>query len=50
MNLSVKQKQSHGQRTDLWLPRGLGEGWNWRSGLVDVSYYIQNEQTTGPTV
>ena len=26
MNLSIKQKQTHRQRTDLWLPRRRGEG------------------------
>jgi len=31
----------------LVVAKGVGGGWSWRLGLVDVSYYIQ---TTGPTV
>ena len=44
MNISMKQKETHGHRTDLWLPRrrGLEEGWSGNLGLADVSYYIQN--------
>ena len=40
MNLSVEQKQT--ERTDLWLPRGRGEGVEWTEnmGIVDASYYI----------
>ena len=32
------------QRTDLWLPRGKGEGEKWTGtlGLVDANYYIQD--------
>ena len=50
MNLFMKQKESHGHKEQTWLPRGLGEGWSWRLGLADVSYYRQNGQKTGPTV
>ena len=43
MNQSVEQKQTkkHG-KTDLWLPRGRGEGVGWTGslGLVDANYYI----------
>ena len=28
------------QRTDLRLPKGLGEGWIGSLGLADVNYYI----------
>ena len=32
------------QRTDLWLPKGEGEGVEWTVslGLVDANFYIQN--------
>ena len=42
--LRTKQKCTHRQRTDLWLPRekGVGEGWIGSLGLADVSYYIEN--------
>ena len=42
MNLSIKQRQTHRQRADLWLPRGSGEGVEWMEvwGLVDANYYI----------
>ena len=33
---------SQTQRTDLWLPKGSGEGWTGSLGLVDANYYIQN--------
>ena len=38
MNLSTKQKQTHRQRTDLWLPREGGEGMEWTGslGLADT--------------
>ena len=38
VNLSMKQKQNHRQKTDLWLPRerGAGEGWSGRLWLADV--------------
>ena len=44
MNLSVKQKETHGQRTDLWLPREgrQGEGSFWSLGLADANYYIHD--------
>ena len=43
MNLSTKQKQTHRQRTDLWLPRrGAGEGQIESLELADANYYIQN--------
>ena len=39
MNLFTEQKQT--QRTNLWLPRGRGEGVRWTGvGLVDANYYI----------
>ena len=42
MNFSMKQKQIHRHRIDLWLPRGrgLGEVWGGRLGLADANYYI----------
>ena len=32
-------------RTDLWLPRGSGEGMEWMGslGLIEASYYIQHD-------
>ena len=34
VNLSTKQKQTHRQRTHLWLPRGgSGEGVDWECGI-----------------
>ena len=35
MNLFTKQKQTHRQRTDLWLPRGTREGGgkDWEFGI-----------------
>ena len=34
MNLSMKQRQTHGQRTDLSLPRGgSGRGMYWELGI-----------------
>ena len=35
------EKDSQTKRTDLWLLRGLREGWSGRLELTDVSYYIQ---------
>ena len=34
LNLSMKQKQTHRQRTDSWLPRGSGggRGMDWEFG------------------
>ena len=43
MNLSVKQKQTHGRREKSCGCQGEGEegeGWIRRLGLVDVSFYI----------
>ena len=38
------ETDSQTQRTDLWLPRGVGgEGIDVSLGLVDANYYIQNE-------
>ena len=36
MNISTKQKQTHKQRTDLWLPRGKRDkgGINWEFGVI----------------
>ena len=44
MNLSLKQKQTHRQRTDLWLPRRrkLEEGQSGSSGLADAKGYREN--------
>ena len=44
MNLSTKQKQTQTQRTDLWLPRGMGDGggMDWEFGIRDANYYIEN--------
>ena len=38
------EADSQTQRTDLWLPRGLGggEGRTGSLGLVDTNYYIWN--------
>lgn len=35
------ETDSKTERTDLWLPRGVGEGWSGRLELTDTSYYIQ---------
>ena len=43
------ETDSQTQRTDLWLPRGWGEVGETRIGslgLADVSYYIQDGETT----
>ena len=29
MNLSMRQKRTHRQRTDVWLLRGVGGGTDW---------------------
>ena len=44
------ETDSQTSRKDGWLPWGkrLGKGWSWRQGLVDVSFYMQDEQS--PTV
>ena len=36
-----KRKDSHTQRTDIWLPSGSGEGVGWTGifGLVDANYF-----------
>ena len=45
MNLSLKQKQDNGQRTEWWLPRGRGvEGWDWQ---VQTGLHKMGKQ--GPT-
>ena len=38
------------QRTDLWLPRGQGEGWSESLGLADANYDICGMDKQGPTV
>ena len=43
MNLSMKQKQTHRQKEQTWLPR-VGEGWNGSLGL----YRMDKQQD--PTV
>ena len=45
MNLSMKQQQNHGHREQTGGCQG-GGGWGraeWKLGLADVSFYIQNE-------
>ena len=44
MNLSLKQKQTHRQRTDLWLPgrRELEDGQSGSSGSADAEGYREN--------
>ena len=38
---SMKLKQTHGRRTDLWLPRGtVEEGWIGSLGLATANSYI----------
>ena len=39
MDLSMKQKQTHGQRRDQ-VGREVGEGWTKGLGLVDTIYYM----------
>ena len=49
MNLSTEQKQTHGQGEQICGCQrggGLGEAWNRRLGLADVSYSAQREQIT----
>ena len=41
MNLSMKQKQSHGYREQTG-GRVLREGWSGSLGLADVSFYIES--------
>ena len=38
------ETDSQTERTDLRVPRGreLGEGWNGRLRLADMSYYVKN--------
>ena len=47
MNISMKQKQTHRQRTDLWLPRGRGGegGKNWELVISKLLYigWIKNK-------
>ena len=42
MNLSMKQKQTHGHREETCGCQGggVGGGMEWEAGLADVSYYI----------
>ena len=54
MNLSTKQRQTHRQRTQLWLPRGgSGGGMDWEWGInryrMDKLIYRMDQQQ-GPTV
>ena len=42
INLSTKQKQTHGHREQTGGCQGGGEGWSGKLGLADVSYYIWN--------
>ena len=44
MNLSMKQKQSHGHREQTGGCQGggeVGEGWSGSLGFADANYYIQ---------
>ena len=44
MNIPMKPKQNHRQRENrpVVADRGqLGEGWSWRLGLADASYYVE---------
>ena len=43
-NEPIYKTDSQTQRTDLWLPRGIGDGEGWiRSlGSADANYYIEN--------
>ena len=43
-NVSIHKKQTHRQKTDLWLPRrrGLGRKWTGSLGLVDANNYRQD--------
>ena len=44
MNLSMKQKQSHGNREQTGGCQGggeVGEGWSGSLGFADANYYIQ---------
>ena len=44
MNVSNEtETDSQIQRTDLWFPREVREGWIGSLGLADANYYIQNE-------
>ena len=44
MNLSVKQRQTHRHREDLWLlGSGEGKGELGILGLTDADYYIKND-------
>ena len=40
--INKTETDSQAWRSDLWLPRGRGEGGEWTgsSGLVDANYYI----------
>ena len=42
--IHVTETDSQTQRTDLWLPRGIGvgEGWTGSLGLANANYYIEN--------
>ena len=41
MNLSTKQKQTHGHREQTCVCQGVGRaGWTGSLGLVDANYYI----------
>ena len=53
MNLSMKQKQTHGRRGQTGGcqgGRGLGEGWSGRLELADVSFLYRMDKQQGPTV
>ena len=36
------ETDSRTYRTDLWLPRGVGEGCTGSLGLADATFYIEN--------
>ena len=36
------ETETDSQRTDLWLPRGMGDGRIGSFGLADANYYIED--------
>ena len=51
-NLSTKQKQTHRQRTCLWLPGGEGVwGLGWEFGISRCKHVMHRmDEQQGPTV
>ena len=50
VNLSAKQKQTHRQRTVLWLWGGKGEGRTGTLGLEMQTIIYRMDKQQGPTV